>query len=134
MVRLTAYSSDVGGLMAHRLNDSYHSFSTGLSFNTNSAPIVESEVSYTLFHNLVLAFSLALSMASISSGLSISIRKKKMKAKFNRQAYASSIQTADNKEHIKQSIESYSFKDADYSYHIKDSVGKVLPCSEAWFK
>ena len=74
-------------------------------------------------------------MATISSGLSIQIKKKKMKAKFNREAYAKNIQESVNiAEKGANNLHISSFERADYSFHIKETAGKVLECSEAWYK
>lgn len=74
-------------------------------------------------------------MATISSGLSISLKKRKMKARFNREAYAKSIQ--DSEDRNKQeagSLQIHRFQVADYSFHIKETSGKVLGCNEEWYK
>ena len=135
MIYARTYPNSTEGLLAYQYDESYPSFSTGLSLHPYSAPPVERENNYAKLSSLILAFSLSLSMASISSGLTISLRKKKMKAKFNRQAYAESIQAHSMvEEQPKSPKDIYSFKKADYSFHIQDTSGRVLSCSEAWFK
>ena len=135
MLYVRTYPNSTEGLLAYQYGESYPLFSTGLSLRPYSAPPVERENDYARLSSLILAFSLSLSMASISSGLSISLRKKKMKAKFNRQAYAESIQAPSMIEEQQTSPkDSYSFKNTDYSFHIQDTSGRVLSCSEAWFK
>lgn len=58
-----------------------------------------------------------------------------MKAKFNRKAYAHSIQESANMaEDGADNSKINTFGRSDYSYHIKETAGKVLDCSEAWYK
>ena len=65
----------------------------------------------------------------------LAMKKKKMKAKFNGEAYAKSIQESANiAEKGANNLHVSSFERADYSFHIKETAGKVLECSEAWYK
>lgn len=58
-----------------------------------------------------------------------------MKAKFNREAYAKSIQVSeDENKQGADNLQIHKFQEADYSFHIKETAGKVLSCSEVWHK
>ena len=134
MIYSTVYNDCYDGLMTFRHNNLCSS--SEISFEPISAPkMVSEEVIDTRFSYFLLSFYLSLSMATISSGLSIQIKKKKMKAKFNRKAYAKSIQESANiAEKGANNLHVSSFERADYSFHIKETAGKVLECSEAWYK
>lgn len=132
-----SYAHNYDGLMAHRLMDPC--YSSNLSFDrTEYLEVKDDNNLQDLLCRFIMAFSLKESMASISTGLSVGLKKKKrvMKAKFNRTAYAKSIN---------ESIESHtqanttptsthSFNASDYSFHIKETSGRVLTCSELWYK
>ena len=137
MIFTQTYPNCSEGLLALQFNEVFPSFSTGLSVRPCSTPTVEKKSDISTVSSFVFAFSLALSMASISSGLSISFRKRRMKAKFNREAYARSIQVSvpetTNLE-LARPHDIYSFEIPDYYFHIRETSGKVLPCSEAWFE
>lgn len=134
MIYSTTYNTNYDGIRAYRHNDSC--LSSGLSFELESAPTFDIEdAQKALKNHFRFTFSLLLSMATISSGLSISLKKRKMKARFNREAYAKSIQ--DSEDRNKQetgSLQIHRFQVADYSFHIKETSGKVLSCSEDWYK
>jgi len=134
MIYSTTYNPIYDGIRAYRHNDSC--LSSGLSFEPESAPtFVFEDAQIALMNRFRFTFSLLLSMATISSGLSISLKKRKMKAKFNREAYAKSIQVSEgeNKQGA-DSLQTHKFQVADYSFHIKETSGKVLSCSEVWYK
>lgn len=58
-----------------------------------------------------------------------------MKAKFNREAYAKSIQDSEGEnEQEAGSLQIHRFQVTDDSFHIKETSGKVLGCNEEWYK
>lgn len=132
MICSTVYNDCYDGLSAFRHNNPCSS--SNISFEPISATKkVSEEVIDTRFTHFLLSFYLSSSMATISSGLSI--KKKRMKAKFNREAYAKSIQESANiAEEGASDLYLNTFERADYSFHIKETAGKVLDCSKSWYK
>ena len=58
-----------------------------------------------------------------------------MKAKFNREAYAKSIQESENiAEKGANNLHVSPFERADYSFQIQETAGKVLECTEASYQ
>ena len=129
----TAFTNLSDGYMAYFTENFRHSdFSIGL----DSAPVQSREQSLlSIITSFVLSYSLKRSMASVSCGLSTSAKKKKMRAKFNREAYEAGL---------KESLESKEqgvimpicgqITLEDYSFHINETSGKVLTCCEVWYK
>ena len=134
MICSPIYSNRYDGLIAIRQSELCSS--SNLSLEPTATPMYSlEEETVTRFSHFLLSFCLSLSMATISSGLSVQLKKKKMKAKFNREAYAHSIQESANMaEERTDHLQINTFEQADYSYHIKETAGKVVDCSEAWFK
>lgn len=132
MILNTTYSKHFDGLMSYRFmeltSSSHFSFT-----NKMSSPTMECDSSPSRIH-LISAFSLNLSMSSLSSNLSIIKRKRRMKAKFDRESYANRIQEVSSKHETNIVHELPNSLDAsDYSFHIKETAGKVLDCSLDWF-
>jgi len=134
MTYLTSYIPQIDGILAYRQNRPC--VSSGLSIRPNTAPAFDFEdTPKAIINHLCFTFSLLSSMATISSGLTISHKRKKVKAKFNRDAYAKGIQESANlADNGAVNLQITTFKRADYSFHIKETAGKILECSKPWYK
>lgn len=119
--------------MAYNFDDSV--VSTELSSNPSSDKGLRIECGKAPRSLFVFSFELSTFLASLSTALHLTTRRKKMRAKFDRNAYARSIEDADkasSKDTIRFSDDSLRIE--DYRQHIKETSGKVLPCSEGWYK
>jgi hypothetical protein len=133
MIYTPAYINRFDGLMAHHYTGS--SLSSNLSIKPETASSLAEDISL-LPRISRFTFSLYMSLTSVSTGLSFSLRKMKITAKFNKEAYAESIkESLDMPEQGETPLsQPLSIKLADYSFHIKETSGKVLSCSETWYK
>ncbi len=130
----TAYTVPFNGFLAQNFNEA--GSLSGFIFNSDSASVKTKEQNLlSIITDFVFSYSLRMSMASISSGLSTSVHKKRMKARFNREAYEMGLKKSlEDKDQGVITPLNYQISLEDYSFHIKETSGKVLTCCEVWYK